>query len=99
MLYSFEATGDNNPTFISENVREVFGYEPSDYLEDRNFVPDRIHPEDSSDVGKGFSHLFEEGHLTNEYRFRRKDGDYCWVSDELRVITYPAVITAGWVMN
>ena len=100
VLYSFEATGDNNPTFISENVRELFGYEPSEYLEDRNFVPIRIHPEDSSGVGKGFSHLFEEGHTVNEYRFRRKDGNYCWVSDELRVIYddagKPVEVVGSW---
>ena len=100
VLYSFEATGDNNPTFISENVRKVFGYEPSEYLEDRNFVPDRIHPDDASGVGAGFSNLFKKGHLINEYRFRRKDGSYCWVSDDLRVIYdeagKPIEIVGSW---
>ncbi len=100
VLYSFEATGDNNPTFISENVRELFGYEPSEYLEDRNFVPNRIHPEDSSGVGAGFAHLFEEGHLINEYRFRHKDGNYRWVSDELKIIHdeagKPVEIVGSW---
>ncbi len=47
VLYSFRATGSNNPTFVSENLQKVFGYEPRDYLEDRNFVPERIHPEDT----------------------------------------------------
>jgi len=37
VLYSFAATGDNNPTFVSENLRELFGYEPSEYLEDRQY--------------------------------------------------------------
>ncbi|MEE9157168.1 MAG: PAS domain-containing protein, partial [Gammaproteobacteria bacterium] len=90
VLYSFEARGDYAPTFISENVREVFGYEPSEYLEDRNFVSDRIHPDDAArlggDLGGDLSRLFKKGYLTNEYRFRRKDGHYCWVSDESRVI-------------
>jgi len=86
VLYSFQATGNNDHTFISENVREVFGYEPSEYLEDLKFVPDRIHPDDAARLGGDLSHLFEEGHLVNEYRFRRKDGSYCWVSDELKVI-------------
>ncbi|MFT5132816.1 MAG: PAS domain S-box-containing protein, partial [Gammaproteobacteria bacterium] len=100
VLYSFEATGDNNPTFVSDNIRDLFGYEPSDYLDDRNFVPDHIHPEDTSDLKKGFSDLFEEGHLVNEYRFRRKDGSYCWVSDELRVIYddagKPVEVVGSW---
>ena len=33
VLYSFEATGSYAPTFISENLRDLFGYEPSEYLE------------------------------------------------------------------
>jgi len=61
VLYSFAATGDNAPTFISENVREVLGYEPSEYLEDRNFVPNRIHPDDAARVKGGLSHLFAVG--------------------------------------
>ena len=100
VLYSFEATGENNPTFVSDNIRDLFGYEPSEYLEDRNFVPNHINPEDTSDLKKGFSHLFEEGHLVNEYRFRRKDGSYCWVSDELRVIYddagKPVEVVGSW---
>ncbi|MCK5431751.1 MAG: PAS domain-containing protein, partial [Gammaproteobacteria bacterium] len=100
VLYSFEAKGDNNPTFVSENIRDVFGYEPSDYLEDRNFMPARIHPEDTTDIERGFSRLFKEGQLVNEYRFRHKDGSYRWVSDELRVIYNetgkPVEIVGSW---
>ena len=100
VLYSFEATGDYNPTFVSENLRKVFGYEPSEYLEDRNFVPDRIHPDDAARIGNDLSHLFEKDHLINEYRFRHKDGSYHWVSDELRVIYddagKPAEIVGSW---
>jgi len=100
VVYSFEATGNYEPSFVSENIHEVFGYEPSEYLEDRNFVPARVHPEDTSDLESGFAHLFENGHLVNEYRFRRKDGSYCWVSDELRVIFdgagKPAEVVGSW---
>ncbi|NIQ08183.1 MAG: PAS domain-containing protein, partial [Gammaproteobacteria bacterium] len=64
----------------------MFGYEPREYLEDRNFVPARVHPEDASGLARGFAQLFKAGHLINEYRFRCKDGSYRWVSDELRVI-------------
>ena len=30
--------------------------------------------------------LFEEGAHTAEFRFRKKDGTYCWVSDEQQLI-------------
>ena len=28
VIYSFKATGDFAPTFVSENIKRVFGYEP-----------------------------------------------------------------------
>ncbi len=100
VLYSFAATGDHAPTFISDNLREVFGYEPSEYLEDRNFVPDHIHPDDAARIGSDLSRLFEKGHLLNEYRFRHKDGSYRGVSDEIKVIYdeagKPAEIVGSW---
>jgi PAS domain S-box-containing protein len=86
VLYSFEATGNNSPTFISDNVRTVFGYEPREYLEGPNFWLERVHPDDISSVLTDFDRLFEVGHHRQEYRFRRKDGSYCWVDDNLYLI-------------
>ncbi|RKZ49240.1 MAG: hybrid sensor histidine kinase/response regulator [Gammaproteobacteria bacterium] len=86
IIYSFEAKGDYIPTFISENIKKIFGYEPSEYLEDPRFMPSHIHPDDIHRIDKEWSYLFREGHHIIEYRFRRKDGTYCWVNDELRLI-------------
>jgi adenylate cyclase len=86
VLYSFEASGTNSPTFISDNVRALFGYEPREYLEGPNFWLDRVHPDDISRVLTDFGRLFEVGHHRQEYRFRRKDGTYCWVDDNLHLI-------------
>ena len=100
VLYCFKASGDYAPTFISENLRELFGYEPREYLEERNFVADRVHPEDAARVKDRLSHLFEKDFLSNEYRFRCKDGHYCWVRDELKVIRdeagKPVEIMGSW---
>jgi len=86
IIYSFEAKENYLPTFISENIKKILGYEPSEYLEDPRFMPSHIHPDDIRRIDKEWSHLFTEGHHVIEYRFRRKDGTYCWVNDELRMI-------------
>jgi PAS domain S-box-containing protein len=86
VLYSFEATGNNSPTFISDNVRSLFGYEPREYLEGPNFWLERVHPDDISAVVTDFDRLFEVGHHRQEYRFRHKDGTYRWVDDNLYLI-------------
>ena len=86
VLYSFEATGNNSPTFISDNVQSLFGYEPREYLEGPNFWLERVHPDDISGVLTNFDRLFEVGHHRQEYRFRHKDGTYRWVDDNLHLI-------------
>ena len=86
IIYSFEAKGDYLPTFISENIKKMFGYEPSEYLEDPRFMPSHIHPDDIRRIDKEWSHLFRVGRHVIEYRFRRKNGTYCWVNDELHMI-------------
>lgn len=100
VTYCFNAKGNHEPTFISENVRDLLGYDPRDYLSDRNFVPRHIHPDDAQRVQDDLSHLFEKRYLVHEYRFRRKDGSYCWVNDEMHVVTdendEPLEVVGSW---
>ena len=46
VIYSYRATGDFAPTFVSENIRDWLGYEPEEYLNDADFWRSRVHPED-----------------------------------------------------
>ena len=71
VIYAFEASGDYKPTFISQNIKELLGYEAEEYLEGPDFWRSRVHPADLARIEKGYTRLFEEGHLFNEYRFRK----------------------------
>ena len=86
VIYSFKTTGDFAPTFISQNVKDLLGYEREEYLGSPDFWETRVHPKDGPRIFKAYSRLLEEERLSSEYRFRKKDGSYCWVSDELRVL-------------
>ena len=86
VIYSFKAYDDYAPTFISANVKELLGYDRAEYLESPDFWSSRVHPQDQARVLQEYEQLMEAGHLASEYRFRRKDGSWCWVSDELRVL-------------
>ena len=86
VVYSFKATGDYAPTFVSDNIKRVLGYEPDDYLKKPDFWRTRVHPEDLPQVEAEQARLFEEGRHVAEYRFRKKDGIYCWVSDEQHLV-------------
>ena len=100
VIYSFKATGDYAPTFVSDNIIGVFGYGPVEYLEDPSFWRDRVHPDDLARVEDAITKFFQNGVHAMEYRFRRKDDSYCWVNDEQRLIFgvdgKPLEIVGSW---
>src|SRR6516225_51997 len=100
VIYAFEASGDYKPTFISQNIKELLGYEREEYLDSPDFWRSRVHPADLARIEKGYTRLFEGGRLSNEYRFRKKDGNYCWIGDDLQLIRNeagdPIEIIGAW---
>ena len=100
VIYSFRAIGDYAPTFISQNIKDLLGYDREEYLESPDFWVSRVHPQDSPRILRAYERLFEEGRLSSEYRFRKKDGSYCWVSDELQVLRdaagEPVEVVGAW---
>ena len=100
VVYSFEAGGSYAPTFVSENIKRVLGYEPDQYLKDPDFWRAHVHPEDLPEVEAGAAKLFEEGQYVAEYRFRKADSIYCWVSDEQHLVkdqnSHPLEVIGSW---
>jgi PAS domain S-box-containing protein len=100
VIYSFKATGDYAPTFISHNVKDLLGYDRGEYLESADFWRSRVHPADSPRILNEYSRLWEEGHLSVEYRFRKKDGSYCWIGDEMQLLRNaagdPIEVVGSW---
>jgi adenylate cyclase len=86
VVYSFEAKGDFSPTYVSDNITRLFGYGAQEYLDDPDFWRGHVHPDDLARVEAEMSGLFAEGRHACEYRFRRKDGSYCWVNDEQTLV-------------
>ncbi|MDJ0513635.1 MAG: response regulator [Methyloceanibacter sp.] len=89
VIYSFKAHGDFAPTFVSENIGAMLGYDVKEYMEDASFWREHVHPDDYPRVETQQNALFESGQNVSEYRFRKKDGSYCWVSDEQHLIRDP----------
>src|SRR5262249_3420311 len=76
------------------------GYEPSDYLESADFWRRCVHPDDLAGVEVGRAPWWETGRHTVEDRFLKKDGNYCWDNDELRLVDdkrgKPAEVVGSW---
>ena len=86
IIYSAMPSGDFKITFVSENVTRLLGYKPAEMLADPNFWHDHIHPDDMDLLFSGLFTLFSDMEQTHDYRFRHKDGHYCWIHDTLRVL-------------
>jgi two-component system, sensor histidine kinase and response regulator len=89
VVYSFRASGDFAPTFVSDSIQGMLGYRPDEYLENADFWRSCVHPDDLAGVEAEQAKLFRTGQHLAEYRFRKKNGNYCWVSDEQHLTRDP----------
>jgi len=85
-MYTCKADGDFTTTFVTEGVRTLWGYEPSDFLSDPRFWTEHLHPEDAPRVLRQLSRVVEHGRHSYDYRFRVKSGEYRWTHDDMRLV-------------
>jgi PAS domain S-box-containing protein len=101
VVYSCEPSGSYSTTFISENVKDLLGYEARQFTEDPGFWARNIHPEDAPGIFAGLPRILELGHHQHEYRFRHQDGTYRWMHDAMRLVRdaagRPVEIVGTWV--
>ncbi|MBN1382640.1 MAG: sensor domain-containing diguanylate cyclase [Deltaproteobacteria bacterium] len=92
LIYSTKIQNDkhnftlHSVDFVSDNIRQVLGYEPHEITGDPAAWMVRVHPDDAALFDINAKRLFKEGHQTSEYRFRDLDGNWHWFHDEMRLI-------------
>lgn len=86
VIYTAKASGDYGATFISENITQLTGFKARSFIQNPSFWLDHIHPDDVQHVLEGVANVFNKDIYKDEYRFRKKDGSYIWVSDEQRLV-------------
>jgi PAS domain S-box-containing protein len=73
---------NNRYDYISPAVERTTGFTPQEVNElPRAEQFARIHPDDAERVQQEFARAMKKGTGAIEYRFRRKDGTYCWLAD------------------
>lgn len=101
VIYTCRAYGDFGATFITENIKKQLGYTPEDFTQNSSFWSDNIHPEDKKEVFSNLEKVFKNNTHIHEYRFRRSDGVYVWMRDELQLIRtpdgQPLEIVGSWI--
>ena len=100
VIYCREASGDYQPTFVSDSVTRLFGCTPREYLDNPYLWRDRVHPDDVPRISAWVDKMFESDKRALEYRIRRTDGTYFWVNDEQYVVRNakgdPVEIVGSW---
>ncbi|MCB1964688.1 EAL domain-containing protein [Accumulibacter sp.] len=86
ILYALRVDGEQlAPTWVSENIARVMGYEPANCL-----APDwwltHVHADDRARVLAAQTALLRRGALTHEYRFIDAKGAVRWLRDDMRVV-------------
>ena len=72
--------------FVSDNVKNLLGYNQEDIIKDRKFFKNIIHPDDSSEIAAKIINWHKEenpGVLLLEFRCKRADGKYIWIEDHM----------------
>jgi PAS domain S-box-containing protein len=86
VIYSRHASGNYEPTFVSESITGLFGITPRQYFDNPDLWKERAHPDDVPRIAAWIETTFDNDDRSIEYRYRRSDGTYCWVNDRQHVI-------------
>ncbi len=88
VVFKWNATPNANAEYVSSNVTTILGYSPEEFMDDSVNFKQIIHPEDRqrvSDEVKAHSNA-NEMHFEQQYRVKRKDGEYRWFDDFTHII-------------
>ncbi|MEW5800657.1 MAG: PAS domain S-box protein [bacterium] len=101
VIYSCKPTGDYACTFMSQEVKALFGYESAEFTADPGFWINHIHRGDAPHVLAVLSRLTKEEYHTLDFRFRHKNGTYQWVHNALWLVRNsngnPQEIIGRWI--
>lgn len=87
ILFTCKSTSDFPLLSVSENAKQILGFEREYFLGNEHAWSHRIHPDDREQVLAQFKELVANGGgAINEYRFKTKQGHYIWLRDEIKVI-------------
>ncbi|MFW9876677.1 MAG: PAS domain S-box protein [Candidatus Thorarchaeota archaeon] len=86
IIYTINPSRNNKFTFVSENVKEIMGYNPEDFINNPEFWISNVHPIDRQVIQSKLSRLSENENLGFIYRFRLWNGLYHWIRDEIKLV-------------
>jgi diguanylate cyclase (GGDEF)-like protein/PAS domain S-box-containing protein/putative nucleotidyltransferase with HDIG domain len=88
VIYSYKIVdGKKVFTYIHNNIVNVLGFEPQEFIDKPELWTSRIHPEDINLIKTVPGRLEKEQSICIEYRFYHKKGFYRWLQEKQNIIT------------
>lgn len=63
---------------MSENVKEITGYDFHEFINNPSFWINGIYPDDRQRSVDNFEDIVQKEHYSEIYRFQHKNGSYLW---------------------
>lgn len=82
--------------WISENAREITGFDPDEFIDNPELWFGRIHADDQAQVRRAYGGESVGGIFTVEYRWRHADGHYLWFLDHGRRVELPGGVNEAF---
>lgn len=86
VIYSCTPDGHFSTTFMSENIKEILGFQARSFIDTPEFWESKLHPNDKEHVSTTFLNIQDQGYYSGAYRFKHKNGSYRWMLDEANLI-------------
>ena len=84
MMIQWPVNGHDPLKYISANVKDILGYEVSDFIDGNILYPDIVHAEDRAEVEEQVKQCLDSSVETmhvKPYRLKKHDGSYLWIQD------------------
>lgn len=89
VIFKWQAEPGWPVEYVSSNVREMFGYKPEDFVDDRIPFSATIHPEDLARVGdevRFYSSQADRSTFEQRYRCIDAAGKIRWIYDKINIL-------------
>ncbi len=72
--------------YVSPNVEVLFGFPVGRCTEEDNFLINHCHPDDKDQLQNALNKVLDTKVFSHAYRFKKADGEYCWLHNELKLL-------------
>jgi len=86
VVYACDPQGGQKLSYVSPNIEILFGFPAARCADENGFLLNHCHPDDREQLANALSKLPDSESFTHAYRFKKADGEFCWMHNELRIV-------------